>query len=133
MNKQKLNQPDVETTITTFSNDEIFESLNINITKPTKQFRDIFVSGLTVEKPQQTEQQILKKFEELGYELKVSNNGYLIEFFNEDEMSVIKISKKNKRYIKVDCVYYSGFVPISFQEHQLLHELFKCWGWFDEN
>lgn len=41
--KPKLNQPDVKTT-TTFTG----ESITINMTIPTKQFKDIFVTGTSV-------------------------------------------------------------------------------------
>ena len=121
MNKPKLNKPDVETTITTLSNDEIFESLNINITKPTKLFRDIFVSDLTVEKPQLTEQQILKKFEDLGYKKYNTFHRDYIELRNEEKGERICIDLDIKTYMKMGTDNLIIPVEITLQEHQLLH------------
>lgn len=83
-------------------------------------------------KPKPTEQQILKKFFKIGFVTHYSEDfEELIDLINIEEMSVIKINKESKRYIKVDSVYYSDFVPISLKEHQLLHELFTVWGWVE--
>ena len=82
---------------------------------------------------EQEEQKIFKNFFKLGYSVHYSeDNKDLIEFINVEEMSIIKINKKSKRYMKLDNVIYSSFVPISAKEHILLHKLFELWGWFDE-
>ena len=84
-------------------------------------------------KPKPTEQEVFKKLFKIGFSVHYSkDNEFLVDFYNVEEMSVIKIDKKNKRYIKVDSIYYTSFVPISLKEHQLLHKLFEIWGWFDE-
>ena len=76
-----------------------------------------------------TEQQILKKFEELGYEIKKEDTIIVI---TNHITTTITINLTRKYYI---CTGNDGlsFQCISLQEHQLLHELFKCWGWLDEN
>lgn len=79
------------------------------------------------------EQAIFKEFLKIGFSVRFSeDNKTLVDFYNAEEMSVIKIDKKNKRYIKVDSVYYTSFVPITLKEHQLLTLLFKIWGWIYE-
>lgn len=76
------------------------------------------------------EEGIFQEFFKIGFSVKYSeDNKFLVDLINTEEMSVIKIDKKNKRYIKVDSVYYTSFVPITLKEHQLLHKLFKIWGW----
>jgi homoserine trans-succinylase len=71
-----------------------------------------------------TEQEILKKFEELGYEIVrherrniiFKKYGAILDVFNYTEVSYSK--------------HWNGIsILISLQEHQLLTELFKCWGW----
>ena len=74
-----------------------------------------------------TEQQILKKFEELGYRYDKCMDG--CQFINDTTKEVIAIDKK--RYAKCDMsANWTSFITL--QEHQLLHELFTVWGWFDE-
>ena len=81
----------------------------------------------------QQEQAILKELFKIGYSVHYSqDNQYLIDFYNVEEMSVIKVNKKSKRYIKVESVYYTSFVPITSEEHYWLHRLFEIWGFFDE-
>ena len=77
---------------------------------------------------QLAEQQILKKFEELGYEIKKEDTIIVITNYIT---TTITINLTRKYYI---CTGNDGlsFQYISFQEHQLLHELFKCWGWINE-
>lgn len=78
-----------------------------------------------------SEQQILKKFEELGYEV-IENCQIRMKL--KSGLSTIQISKIKKVYKKVigqEQDNRGNFLTV--QEHQLLHELFKCWGWFDEN
>lgn len=85
------------------------------------------------EQEEQKEQKIFKELWKIGYSVHYSeDNQYLIDFYNIEEMSVIKVDKKNKRYIKVDSVYYTSFVPITSEEHYWLNKLFKIWRWFDE-
>lgn len=79
-----------------------------------------------------TEQEILKKFEELGYEVKI-NNDNILKLIDDVYDTVLLINKNTKKYKK----FYDGVIKIAefiiLQEHQLLTELFRCWGWFDEN
>ena len=83
---------------------------------------------------EQEEQKIFKELFKIGFSTHYSeDNETLLEFINMEEMSIIKIDKKGKRYIKVDYVTYTNFVPISNKEHQLLHKLFELYGWFNEN
>lgn len=69
---------------------------------------------------------VIKAFFSLGFTVHYSKDTEgLIEFYNVEEMSVIKVNLKTKRYMKVDSVYYTSAMPISFQEHQLITELFN--------
>lgn len=73
-----------------------------------------------------TEEEVLKEFEELGYEISeeirycrpfmIIEKGYSI---------MISIDKKEKEY-------YTSLGYISLQLHKLLTKLFKAWGWFNE-
>ena len=81
-----------------------------------------------------TKEEVLKKFEELGYEYRIPKEYphmiYLIEDDNEPRwVLTIMINTQSKKYWKhwgdLSCE------SITLQEHQLLHELFKCWGWFE--
>ena len=78
-----------------------------------------------------TEQQILKKFEELGYEILYNFNRY-IRLKDKKSFKAFTIRGKKRQYV---CHHYQSMMAliITPKEHQLLHELFKCWGWFDEN
>lgn len=70
-----------------------------------------------------TEQQILKKFEELGYEISEEIRYCRPHMIIEKGYSImITIDKYEKEYYT-----NLGFIPMKL--HQLLHELFKCWGW----
>lgn len=77
-----------------------------------------------------TEQEVLKDFEDLGYEV-VCNNNLRIKLENNGE--IIAISKyscwySSKRYDEYN--KYEGIsVPIGMKEHKLLNELFTIWGW----
>ena len=89
-----------------------------------------------------TEREILNDFIKLGW-MVVYNDCYIgIKFRKFSEMldsskssiciydTVLEISKLNHWY---SCYVYNEStklsVPIDMQEHQLLHELFICWGW----
>lgn len=82
---------------------------------------------------EQEEQKIFKELFKIGFSTHYSeDNKTLLEFINVEEMSIIKIDRKGKRYIKVDSVCYQNFVPISNKEHYWLNKLFELYGWFDE-
>jgi hypothetical protein len=75
-----------------------------------------------------TEQEILKDFELLGYEV-VCNTNY-IRFTNYDKGIEIRIKFDTKTYCKFDrdlCGF--PYEDITMQEHKLLNELFEVWGW----
>jgi hypothetical protein len=72
-----------------------------------------------------TEEEVLKDFEKLGYEI-VSNGSGFIKLNNKGDM--IRISKYSMWYRS----YFEDSelaVPIDMQEHKLLNELFSIWGW----
>ena len=76
-----------------------------------------------------TLEEVKKEWQELGYEfITLKEEETLFYILNLEEMSVIKIDCKNKKYIKVSCIYYSDFIPTSFEEHQLLTKTFKALG-----
>lgn len=72
-----------------------------------------------------TEEEVLKDFEKLGYDIiyngqhyiKLNNNGYM--------MRISKMTKKYKCYDE----YSKLAIPIEIEEHKLLTELFSIWGW----
>lgn len=64
ISKPKLNQPDVEITTTT-----IGESITINKTIPSKQFKDIFVTGTSIEKYAPNLEEVKKEWEDNGFEI----------------------------------------------------------------
>lgn len=75
-----------------------------------------------------TEKEVLKDFEELGYEV-VCNDNLRIKLENNGD--ILTISKVGRWY------YYKGYdylnkemtVRIYMKEHKLLNELFTIWGW----
>jgi hypothetical protein len=80
-----------------------------------------------------TEEEILKDFEKLGYEVK-QNNDFCLIMINDKTDEVISILKRDtftismgyRKYIK-DEDYLATF--ITMQEHKLLSELFEVWQW----
>lgn len=71
-----------------------------------------------------TEQEILKDFEALGYEIKVNKASML--YLTNDYDVTIHINKLLKGYRR----FYDNeknYIPM--QEHKLLNELFNCYGW----
>lgn len=81
-----------------------------------------------------TEQEILKKFEELGYRYKpiiIDNEVLWAVFFNYETDAIIQIHKKELIYEKYDDSNFLQ-IPFTLQEHQLLTELFRCYRWINE-
>lgn len=77
----------------------------------------------------QQEQAILKEFEELGYEYEKNQDSH--QFIDYEKEKVIVINSEIKSYAKCDAdVRWPLYV--TSKEHQLLHQLFEIWGWFDE-
>lgn len=77
-----------------------------------------------------TKEEVLKKFKELDWSYKYNYRykpEYLIYFSRNNTTKRLFehiFIKKNKTYFS-DC-------DIDMKTHQLLTELFKCEGWFDE-
>ena len=76
-----------------------------------------------------TEQEILKKFKELGYEVKNIYDDLILTCIEKN--TIIVIDKIRKTYFarEIDVMAHQ---LLDRKEHHLLTELFKCWGWFDE-
>lgn len=72
------------------------------------------------------EQDILKDFETLGYEVRVNNASML--YLTNDNSIVIHINKLMRGYMIFDGSDYGGHFT-TIQEHKLLNELFKVWQW----
>lgn len=68
-----------------------------------------------------TEQEILKDFEKLGYEVKESSDGLCLFKIGGYKIDIRKYGRK----------YYAimGDGYMYMQEHKLLNELFTIWGW----
>ena len=94
---------------------------------------DRYIEALieVIKKPKPTEQEVLKKFEELGYS--VFKNHLKISLFHktEDVEIAIWLEKGNESYCKAE-KNGAEYEWITFQEHQLLTELFRCYGWIDD-
>lgn len=76
------------------------------------------------------EEEILKEFEKLGYEI-IENCE--IKLILKCGLSTIQISKLTKVYRKLIGQQQNKIGNfLTMQEHKLLNELFKCWGWLDE-
>lgn len=112
--KPKLNQPDVESTITS----PIGESLNINFTIPSKQFEQVFEKDTNIEKRNITLEEVKKEWEELGYEWIDKNDGLINIKHKKDKTKDILIYTSSKEYISI--------WTLSFQENQLLTKTFKA-------
>ena len=76
-----------------------------------------------------TEQEVLKKFEELGYKVKNIYDDLILTCIEKN--TIIGVDKIRKTYFarEFDVKEYQ---LLDMQEHQLLTELFKCWGWIDD-
>lgn len=75
-----------------------------------------------------TEQEILKEFEALGYEIKVNSISKLKLSFEFGYLEIHKKAQLYQAYIDdEDDEKISQF--INMQEHQLLNELFTIWEW----
>ena len=80
-----------------------------------------------------TEQEVLNDFEKLGYEV-IKDNDYIylkqhLNYINEvEESKCIYINFKKKQY---SCLndFYKFEENVTMQEHKLLTDLFKIWGW----
>ena len=79
-----------------------------------------------------TEQDILKNFEALGYEVKNKNSKLTLfkwlSHFSE-YYEVIDINKYEKTYGKAIRKIELKCGVFTMQEHKLLNELFTIWGW----
>lgn len=76
-----------------------------------------------------TKEELLSAFARLNYYVKFNDlSTEIIRFKNIQDNIVIRVDTKRKTYIKhYDCSY--NYVPITFEEHYLLTELFKILGW----
>lgn len=120
--KPKLNQPDVESTITS----PIGESLNINFTIPSKQFEQVFEKDTNIEKRNLTLEEVKKEWEELGY--KIYFNDEFVCFVNK--IKTILIFKVHNAY-SYTCYANDAtksYEYILLKEHQLLTKTFKALG-----
>ena len=81
-----------------------------------------------------TEKQILKDFEKLGYKETYCDDEYCeIEKKIGKNSKCIAIDTKFKTFGCYMCVGEKELpYSIEKEEFKLLHELFECWGWFDE-
>lgn len=129
--KPKLNQPDVESTITS----PIGESLNINYTIPSKQFEQVFEKDTNIEKRNLTLEAVKKEWEELGW--------YWHYFYNENGIAnkyrITKYVPSRKRdgsgdyqleiYLCNNTKTFNINFHMDMQEYQLLTKTFKALGW----
>lgn len=129
--KPKLNQPDVESTITS----PIGESLNVNFTIPSKQFEQVFEKDTNIEKRNLTLEEVKKEWEELGW--------YWHYFYNENGIAnkyrITKYVPSRKRdgsgdyqleiYLCNNTKTFNINFNMDMQEYQLLTKTFKALGW----
>lgn len=126
--KNKLNDPDVETTTTINIFKEGFPPTIVSDKYPVKNHSIKLTSIIS-------EQEVLKEFEKLGYKNKIHPlHSHMVYLMCDDEdpdlILTIYINKESRVYWKS----YTGneFGSFTLQEHLLLHKLFEIWGWFDE-
>ena len=72
-----------------------------------------------------TEEEVLKDFEKLGYEV-IQNNDTRLVLQNDD--IEIYFYKYDREYGKED-IFSNEANRIDMQEHKLLTELFQIWKW----
>ena len=70
-----------------------------------------------------TEQEVLKDFEKLGYDVHIKS--CTIRFKSLDDEETFYIDKTSRTY-ETNTSHYIGV-----DEHKLIHELFEIWGWLD--
>lgn len=82
-----------------------------------------------------TLEEVIKEWEELGYELKTKTEyPHMIYLVNDDDeikwVLSININTETKKYWK----HWGNmeFESFTFQEHNLLTKTFRALGWFDE-
>ena len=85
-----------------------------------------------------TEEEILKDFEKLGWFVGNGFANFVLEklereqdeFLEIHHHCYISINKEKHTYSAIDLHCYNTHrYSLSMQEHQLLHELFICYGW----
>ena len=87
-----------------------------------------------------TEEEILNDFEKLGW---FGSDGY-VEFalkkiergmpFEIHPYCYIHINKEKQTYSVIDIHNGANYrYELSMKEHKLLHELFICWGWLEND
>lgn len=135
--KPKLNQPDVESTITS----PIGESLNINFTIPSKQFEQVFEKDTNIEKRNITLEEVKKRVGSVGgvdvmnenikKYLKEKNipfqyiNNKLRLYFQDIGTKEIEIDIKRKNY----GIGITTTDKINMKEHNILSNIFEMLGW----
>lgn len=74
-----------------------------------------------------TEEEILNDFEKLGY--KINRDKYNIFIYAPFIEIEIDFDLKGYQKQRAICIgeWKSSFLTL--EEHTLIHELFKCWGW----
>lgn len=77
-----------------------------------------------------SEQEVFKEFEELGYVI-IKYNWYTIRLICKELDTTIEIDTEDRWY-ESKYTDYDRPQCLTMKEHQLLHKLFKLWGWFDE-
>lgn len=76
-------------------------------------------------------EQVLKKFEEMGYEIEKNNDISVIYLTNQKADCKIVINNFKKFYY-VREFYTPEYQMLLLNEHQLLTKLFQALGWYDE-
>ena len=87
-----------------------------------------------------TEQEILKDFDKLGWFVADGNTDFVLKKieqgmpFEIHPYCFIIINKEKHTYCVVDIINGANYqYELSMKEHKLLHELFICWGWLEND
>ena len=72
-----------------------------------------------------TEEEILKDFRILGYKVRENNSKRLKLQVSDYTIDISKINRVYRCYLEDE----ETICCIELEEHTLIHELFKCWGW----
>lgn len=87
------------------------------------------------------EEEILKEFEKLGWFVADGYVNFMLKKLTKEQgmfgeiyhHCYININKEIKTYSAIDLhSLVTTEYKLSMQEHKLLNELFKCWGWLDD-
>ena len=108
----------------------IWHGENLEMAKVVKKaYCDGYFDAKIKENNMRTEEQILKDFEELGYDRIENTDEYLKLYKHDFIIELSKFYRCYKSYWEHSTLKIRLTINIDMQEHKLLHELLEIWGW----